>query len=392
MSVFLRNDIELATKIVINTIKELYKSKSFLNKDKENISIKSAFQNFLNLRFENKLENLIYKLILENCFLAEKLSSGGFIATIKNVIEFHELKEVSVEEKSFHPKFSDVEAIVSKYVNDEKLKNLLLEAIKVSGFHGKIIVEKSSSNNASLEVSSFYDFKCKTYTPPTRILRPKVLTIDGFIESVSELNKIFEEAVDSKHQVVVFARGFHDDVLSTTEINRKRSTMFIYPVSLPFDLDGINSVADISTIVGTNPISSNLGQLISSASLADSSLVDEICINNNSISIKNKKTKSQVRIHLKNLMKKLEASPGAEEVYEARMKRLADNKCIIRIPDSNSFIADSQSVDCCLRAIKSLLDFGVCEDGEIFATKKVSQKFSEKIFNAIQNLGAIISE
>ena len=91
-------------------------------------------------------------------------------------------------------------------------------------------------------------------------------------------------------------------------------------------------------------------------------------------------------------MKKSDSSPGAEEVYEARMKRLADNKCIIRIPDSSSFIADSQSIDYCLRSIKSLLDFGICEDGEIFATKKVSQKFSKKIFNTIQNLGAVISE
>lgn len=392
MSVFLKKDIDEATTNVICTIKKLYKSNLFLNSSKKNVAIKSAFQNFLNLKFENNLESLIYKLILENCFFAEKLAAGGFFATLKNVIDFEAKETNFVDEKTFHPKFSDIENVVSNYVSDSKLKNLLLEAIKISGFHGKVVVEKSYNNFASLEVSSFYEFKCKTFTSPIRILQPKVVTIDGFVESVSELNKIFEEAVNSKHQVVIFARGFHDDVLSTTDVNRKRSTMFIYPVSLPFDLDGINSVADISVVVGVNPISSNLGQLISSVSLSDSSTVDEISINNNSISIKNKKTKQQVRIHLKNLMKKLDSSPGAEEVYEARMKRLADNKCIIRIPDSSSFIADSQSIDYCLRSIKSLLDFGICEDGEIFATKKVSQKFSKKIFNTIQNLGAVVSE
>ena len=392
MSVFLTSDIDLATKNVIYTIRSLYKSNLFLNSAKENIAVKSAFQNFLNFKFENELESLIYKLILENCFLAERLSAGGFFATLKNVIDFSETRKVFIDEKTFHPKFSDIENVVSKYVDDSKLKSLLLEAIKISGFHGKIVVEKSFNNATSLEVSSFYEFKCKTFTSSVRILHPKVITIDGFVDSVSELNKIFEEAVNSKHQVIIFSRGFHDDVLSTMEVNRKRSTMFVYPISMPFDLDGINSMVDISVIVGVNPISSNLGQLISSVSLSDSSTVDEISINNNSISIKNKKTKQQVRIHLKNLMKKLDSSPGAEEVYEARMKRLADNKCIIRIPDSSRFIADSQSVDYCLRAIKSLLDFGICEDGEIFATKIVSQKFSEKIFNTIQNLGAIIAE
>ena len=392
MPVFLTSDIDAATKNVIYTVNELYKSNLFLSSVKENITIKSAFQNFLNFKFENKLESLIYKLILENCFLAERLSAGGFFATLKNVIDSSETKKVFIDEKTFHPKFSDIESVVSKYIHDSRLKSLLLEAIKISGFHGKIVVEKSSNDSASLEVSSFYEFKCKTFNSPIRMLQPKVVTIDGFVESVSELNKIFEEAANSKHQVVIFARGFHDDVLTTAEVNRKRSTMFVYPISMPFDLDGINSIVDISVIAGVNPTSSNLGQLISSASLSDSSTIDEISINKNSVSIRNKKTKHQVRIHLKNLMKKLDSSPGAEEVYEARMKKLADNKCIIRIPDSNSFIADSQSVDYCLRAIKSLLDFGICKDGEIFATKKVSQEFSEKIFNTIQNLGAIIVE
>lgn len=392
MSVFLKKDIDEAITNVIYTIKNLYKSNLFLNSSKERIAIKSAFQNFLNFKFENKLENLIYKLILENCFFAEKLAAGAFFATLKNVINFEEKETAFVDEKTFHPTFSDIENIVSNYIDNDKLKNLLLKAIKISGFQGKIVVEKSFNDVTSLEVSSFYEFKCKTFTQPVRILHPKVVAIDGFVESVSELNKIFEEAVDSKHQVVIFARGFHDDVLLTADVNRKRSTMFIYPVSLPFDLEGINSVADISVVSGINPISSNLGQLISTASLSDSSTVDEININANSISIKNKKTKHQVKVHLKNLIKKLDSSPGAEEVYEARMKRLIDNKCIIRIPDSNSFIADSQSIDYCLRAIKSLLDFGICEDGEIFATKKISQKFSKKIFNSIQNLGAIISE
>jgi len=392
MSVFLTEDIDLATKNVIYTVKNLYKSNLFLNNAKENITVKSAFQNFLNYKFESKLESLIYKIILENCFLAERLSAGGFFATLKNVIDCSETGRSVKDEKTFHPKFSDIENIILKYVKDSNLKSLMIEAIKIAGFHGKIVVEKSSNVVTSLEVSSFYEFKGKTFVTPTRILLPKVITIDGFVESVSELNKIFEEAASSKHQVVIFARGFHEDVLSTTEINRKRSTMFVYPISMPFDLDGINSIVDISVIAGVNPISSNLGQLISSISLSDSSTVDEISMNNNSISIKNKKTKHQVRVHLKNLIKKLNSSPGAEEVYEARMKRLADNKCIIRIPDSNNFIEISQSVDYSLRAIKSLLDFGVCEDGEIFATRKVSQKFSEKIFSTIQNLGAIITE
>ena len=268
---------------------------------------------------------------------------------------------------------------------------MLLEAVISSGYNGKIHIEKSINSKSSIETSNSYEFFCKSFEKKSiKLQNPRIITIDGYVESVAELNRLFEESYETKYQLIIVARGFAEEVLSTIDLNKKRSSMYIHPVIIPFEIEGINTIVDISVISGLQPVSSNLGQLISNICMNDSQQLDEVIINSNSISIKNRKNRINVQIHVNNLIKKLEESKASEEIIEKRIKSLSSNRTIIRIPDDKDFIVKSQSIDFCLRSIKSLLDFGISKDGELFSTKKVSYIFAKKAIKQLSNLGAVI--
>ena len=201
---------------------------------------------------------------------------------------------------------------------------------------------------------------------------------------------MFESVYASKYPLILIARGFHDDVLNTVKINKTRGTMEVYPVIVEFNLEGINKLNDIAIVSSSNLISSNLGQLISSVSIKDASKVEEITIYPNSISIKNSKSTSAVSSHINFLLKKREESKGAEEVYENRIRSLSSNTIVIRLPDTNDFVVKRQTIDYCLRSIKSMIDFGIFEDNKLCGTYFASKRFSNLFHDKLENLGAII--
>jgi hypothetical protein len=185
-------------------------------------------------------------------------------------------------------------------------------------------------------------------------------------------------------------RGFHDDVLNTIKINKHRGSMFIYPVLVDFDISGINKINDISIVSGQLPISSNLGHLISNVSLKDASKIEEITLNKDSITIKNSFISAEISRHISFLLQQREIKIGAEEIFDERIKSLSNKNVIIRIPNSPEFTTNNQKIDLVLRSIKSMLDLGITESGELSSTKIISDKFSKDFGNLLNCLGTMI--
>jgi hypothetical protein len=186
----------------------------------------------------------------------------------------------------------------------------------------------------------------------------------------------------------------HDDVLNTIKVNRDRGSMFIYPVKIAFDLNGINTISDLSTIIGTPPISCNLGNLISSTKIDDSIEVDEVLISGNSLTVKNSKTRRAVNLHMKSLIEKREtAENSVEELLTARIKSLSGSCVVIRLPDDSKFITTSQTIDHTLRSVKSMLDFGIFfinDEINLYGSYKFSKELAEKFCSLINNVYAYV--
>ena len=397
MSVFLSSDISDALNYVLNDLENIISAgqNSFLYPEKNKILLKTDIQVCINKKYENDLKNAIHKVLIDHCFQAEKFSPGGFTKTLELISKNIKNDNDDKKQLVFYPKIEDLESIVLKNSKDKFLSNLIFEAVKLAGFGGRISIEKSSNDFVSVEAIEGYVFKHRYLgLSPIRLIKPKVICIDGYVESVSEINMLFEGAVETKEQILLICRGMHDDVLNTIKVNRDRATMWVYPIIINFDLDGINTLADISVVSSTNPVSCNLGHLISSIKVSDAVQIDEATIVSDSISIKNAKSNSAVNVHVKNLLEKAKNSnEDIETVLMSRIKSLFGNNVIIRLVDDSSYVQKSQFIDHTLRSIKSMLDFGVIiddDDVKLNATLLFSDELSKKFISYMQNLGAVI--
>jgi len=380
------NNLEDSKEKVFSFLRNLKNTHVFLAKHKSSIVEITELQALTKCSFEHTEQEIIYKLIIENCFLSEKLAPGSFLDCLDNVVS----KKDKTETVSFFPETNSLKNLLDQSILDKNLKSLTEDAVNLAGYRGKISIEKSSNISSSIEAKNSYNFTCKTFEKKSiKLENAKIICIDGFIESVSELNRLFLEVSEKKQQVVIFSSGYHDDVLSTIEINKKRGTMFVVPVVVPFDIDNVNSLVDISIVTGAQLVSSNLGRIISTVDMGDSSSVDEITIFCNSVSIKNEKTTVSVELHIKNILDRAFDSK-VQDLYENRIKRLSCNTVVIRLPDDKEFVAKSQQIDNFLRSYKSMLDFGISEDGGLFAKRVVASKFADKANLQIESLGSIV--
>jgi len=398
MSVFFADDIRLSICDVIQDLKNLIsiENNSFLQSEKEKILLKTDIQACVNKKYENKLKKLIHKILIDYCFKAESISPGGFYLTLelisKNIVHNDSFKE---ELCVLCPKFEDFSSLISNETDDKSLVDLTLEAIDLAGFAGKITVEKSSNDYNSIELIEGYTFKHKPIgLSSIRLTKPKIILIDGYIESVSEINTLFEGASDTKEQILLVSRGMHDDVLNTIKVNRDRSTMFVYPIIINFDLEGINTIVDMSTVSLTNPVSCNLGELISSIKISDAIQLDEVTIIHDSIVIKNSSSKRNVSVHINNLLQKVKSSnEDIENLLICRIRSLSGINVIIRLADDSSYILKRQFIDRSLRSIRSMLDYGIVLKNDkvmLNATLQISKKLSENFLLQIKNIGATI--
>jgi chaperonin GroEL (HSP60 family) len=398
MSVFLNEEVSLKISYVFKKLKEIIEnSKNSISSKKEKVLFKTDIQACLNYKFEDALEESIKKIIIDHAFKAEQLSPGSFKETIliSNDLLMNENRNEHDVKVSFHPKLEDLKKIIDVFSTDEVVSALCFEAINLSGFGGKISIEKSLNSETSVELIDGYSFKHDNLgIHPIKIKKPRIICIDGYIESVSEANLLFEGAVQLKHPLILVCRGMSDEVLQTIKVNKDRKTMFIYPIKIPFDLQGINTIADISTVIGLNPVSCNLGDLISATKIEDSVEIDEIFITGNSLIIKNSKTRKNVNLHLRSLIEKRHSSNvDVEELLTVRIKSLSNNCVIIRLPNDSKYVSTSQSIDYVLRSVKSMLDYGIFFDNnkiKLYGSRQFSIDMSKKLYSLIKNIHAFL--
>ena len=373
MAIYLRSEILSAVNEILNEMNVNSLMNSVLKNEKGQILLKTDIQTCLNHKFNNSLKTIIHKILMNYCFYAEKISPGGFRKTLMNISTLMSgMENDTFKDYVFHPKLNDLKKLIEDSINEKSIANLVIEAIRLAGFGGKVSIEKSVNSSTSIELIEGYIFKHKlTDLKSIKLIKPSVICIDGYIESVSEVNMLFECFAGTKQQLLLISRGMHD-----------------------FDLDGINTITDISIVAGTNPVSCHLGELISSLKDSNAVEIDEAVIIGNSLTLKNSKTRRNINIHVKNLIEKRRSSNvDIEDLITTRIKSLTNNNVVIRLCDDSNYVLKSQAIDHTLRSIKSMLDYGIIiqnEKLELNATVNSSNELSKKFVQQMLNLGSAI--
>tara|TARA_B100000131_G_C18121785_1_gene613175 strand:- start:2644 stop:4002 length:1359 start_codon:yes stop_codon:yes gene_type:complete len=335
------------------------------------------------MKGESRLENLILSMIREACYEAEKksaISSEVLFHMLRdlmesslnefNIIDFNEQVASLLEifhKSSERAKLTDFKKIL-KWNFNPQMQSIIIEAIKKAGLEGTVAIEFSEVNQPAIDVTSGYYFQC---TPDVNVLSSmkkhtwefsdaKVLVVDGLIEKVSEIDNILNHCVDSKAPLVICARGFSYDVISTIVLNNQRGVLNVMCIGIPIEESNPNKLVDIAVCSGSDVISSLKGELISSVDPESLPIVDSFHASMGKIKIVNLSQKDSVRYHVDRLKESREKNENDLAYLDSRIKSLTGRTVRIILPrkDEASNVLMTEKIDSVLRTMKSLIAFG----------------------------------
>jgi hypothetical protein len=374
----------------------------------ENILQTKSFSQIENLlvsyKEKSNIKNVLYKYVINLAIEAEIKSAGAFIEVFKflqnyifdqkslnlmqETIDLHQNKKTNLK---------DLEWLLEYFKFDLKLKTILFDTISLSGFNGKILVEKGNDKFKTIieKINGFvFDLPMKDTKYFGNYANPRLIMIDGFVENVSEIHVLLEKSSESKECLIVFHRGMSDDVLNTLSVNWNRGTLRVVPVQVPYDLEGMNTLNDLAVISLSDVVSSLKGQLISSIRYEDLTSVDRLEITNNKIILINKKCDKQVKTHVQELLNK--RSKVHDEIvsfYDKRIKTLSSNLVTIKLCDDIFYLSNRQKIDKFLRSYRNFISSGVIEFNDqkmLTATAQEIVNFVPVIYERLNEIGCVL--
>ena len=380
-----------------------------LVKRKNNIVLLTRLQSVFNLKFSDSNEQSVFDIIINHAVAAEKMGPGAFDLFIENAHRLigqvdlgnysNDVKDIlgaHAQHRAAVPVKADVDWVLSTTPNmTDQLRSILLQALMLAGFGGRIVVEKTQSNS-SVELVKGFTFELEPLWPVVVELKhPRLVCIDGFIESVSEIHHLLHETSEAKEPVVLFSRGMADDVKQTLRVNYDRGSLRIIPIVVKFELEGINTLNDICVVSGTKIVSSTKGDVISSIRLEEFNHVDKVVIYPTQVVVTNSGTGPAIAHHLNFLMKKREDEKTVDisKLIDQRIRSLTSNYVVIRLPDDKNFVVSSQCIDHVLRSVKSLVDHGtvMIKDRRVLTSAFLASEFHiKKCSDTLENLGASV--
>jgi len=233
-------------------------------------------------------------------------------------------KNLNIHTQKFNK--SDILKLINKKFNLDVQKNIAKEIIERSNIKSPFFLTKSDKKETILSFLSGYNFKVEIspiFLPASKKwerTNVSVLIIDGMVETTGEIHHLLERANRKKESIVIFVRSLSEEVRSTISLNVQRGTIDLIPIEVGFDENTLNILNDISICCNSDIVSSQKGDLISSACQKDLVKIDKIILTPGGINILNDHDSDAIAAQLKYLMHK------RDECRESEIKRLFDRR------------------------------------------------------------------
>jgi chaperonin GroEL (HSP60 family) len=378
----------------------------------DKLLVHTRLQLLFNLKFVDEIERTLYGIIINHAMAAERLGPGGFDMCIERLLEKLDHRSGSGTNGDLSKKIegilgagsspatrADIDRVVATYTRIAPARTgaMLRQALDLAGFAGRILIEKSPSSVPSVELVRGYTFEHAAAFPiSVRLERPRVVCIDGYIESVAEVHHLLEAASESKEPALLFVRGLDDEVRHTLKVNFDRGSLKVVPIIVRFDLEGMNALNDISIATGADLVTSNKGDLISTIKFHEAPRVIDAIVHGTKVVVRCDSTRAAVEAQVAFLRKRLQTEQVDDIVrlINLRIRSLSPNHVVIRLPNDSDYVLSSQAIDYTLRAIRSLVDHGtvtLAGERKLAATVIAAEVHSTRCEQTLSGLGALVS-
>jgi len=179
---------------------------------------------------ESDTERIALSILIREAYLCEKKSPLGSYA----LLEILSGGAHDIERRLDRPSLSEV----FELLEEDSLSRSLLKSIESCGNKGQIFIEENSAEQTHIRLRGRSEFPIISLPEfGTRITLQgcKVLSLDGVIESVSEVHHILESCYESKENVVLLARGMSSEVASVLVQNWRLGNLKVVPITTRTD-------------------------------------------------------------------------------------------------------------------------------------------------------------
>lgn len=224
---------------------------------------------------------------------------------------------------------------------DANTSCMVLEAVKSVGAEGALVIDTHTTNHpTTLTIDNMFRFDTtisevfvqQTGRTNFELSNPNIVTIDGFIESTSEIDSLMRQSFETGQPLVIAARGYHGDVANTLAHNYVNGKLRVLPLEVRYDEIGANSLIDMSKVAGSKFINSLRGDLISTTNLEDDGgSVEFVSVTKDQTGIKTRSTPSIERQRLKLIKKFQNSSKSVGDIIDARIRSLTPSTCTVSI-------------------------------------------------------------
>ncbi|ACM64356.1 chaperonin GroEL [Campylobacter lari] len=313
-----------------------------------------------------------------------------------------ELKKLSREVKD-KKEIAQVATISAN--SDEKIGNLIADAMEKVGKDGVITVEEAKSINDELNVVEGMQFD-RGYLSPyfitntekmtAELQNPFILLFDKKIANLKDLLPILEQIQKTGKPLLIIAEDIEGEALATLVVNKLRGVLNISAVKAPGFGDRRKAMLeDIAILTGGEVISEELGRTLESASIQDLGQASSVIIDKDNTTIVNgagEKANINARINQIKAQIAETSSDYDREKLQERLAKLSGGVAVIKVgaATETEMKEKKDRVDDALSATKAAVEEGIVIGGGA-ALIKAKSKISLNL-QGDEAIGAAIVE
>ncbi|EAI4029411.1 chaperonin GroEL [Campylobacter coli] len=286
-----------------------------------------------------------------------------------------ELKKLSREVKD-KKEIAQVATISAN--SDEKIGNLIADAMEKVGKDGVITVEEAKSINDELNVVEGMQFD-RGYLSPyfitnaekmtVELSNPYILIFDKKIANLKDLLPVLEQIQKTGKPLLIIAEDIEGEALATLVVNKLRGVLNISAVKAPGFGDRRKAMLeDIAILTGGEVISEELGRTLESATIQDLGQASSVIIDKDNTTIVNgagEKANIDARVNQIKAQIAETSSDYDREKLQERLAKLSGGVAVIKVgaATETEMKEKKDRVDDALSATKAAVEEGIVIGG-----------------------------
>ncbi len=295
------------------------------------------------------------------------------------------IKAQSEEVGDDFKKIEDVARISAN--NDEKIGNLIAEAMKKVKKEGVITVDEAKGTETTVDVVEGMQFD-RGYISPYFITntekmecemeRPYILLYDKKISNFKDLLPVLEPVAQSGRPMLIIAEDVDSEALATLVVNRLRGSLKVCAVKAPgFGDRRKEMLEDIAILTGGVVISEEKGMKLDTATLDMLGTADKVSVNKeNTTIVDGAGSKEAIASRVAQIKAQIEQTKSDyhKEKLQERLAKLAGGVAVLHIgaPSEVEMKEKKDRVDDALSATRAAIAEGIVPGGGVAYIRAIS--------------------